>query len=182
VQLLHDDVTERARNGSYLAHGDSLHVDCVIALAFGFRKVGDSIEPGISNQDMADFIAKQYSQLPKILQFEVADAMPKGTQSIYRIEKHRQSNAYLDTHEVATQAKQFMDKKGWTKAVIVAQSRHTPRVDAVCRKLGIDTVVPEGLGSIRFDPESVQEWTRNESAWVTHEEQAIASYAQQGFI
>lgn len=173
---------QRAKSGDYVVHGNDLNLDCVIALSFGFRKVGDSIEPGISNQDLAGFIYERYSKLPKILQSEVADAMPSSTQDIYRIEKHRQPGVYLDSSEVVLQAKEIMDKKGWAKAVLIAHPNHMPRVDALCQKIGINTVAPSGLRSIRFEPKSEQEWTRNKVTCGLNEEQAIVSYRQRGLL
>lgn len=179
-----DTIKARSKIGGYKVHGTNGDVDCVIGFSFGFRKRASHVEPGQSNQDMARLINKLYARLPKIVQFEIADALPKEAYrtGIYRIEKHRESEEYLDTREVAAQAKAIMDSHGWKRAVVVAHPYHMPRVDAVCQKLGIGVVVPDDLGSIRFDPESEQEWTRDPSSCAENEAKAIDEYAKKGWI
>jgi hypothetical protein len=175
-------IIQQAKSGNYTAHDNDLQPDCVIALAFGFQKIGGLIQPGLSNKDLAAFIYQRYRQLPMILQFEIADAMPPVRVDIYRIDKHRRPNTYLDTREVVEQAKKIMDENDWTRAVIVGHPNHMPRIDAVCQKLGISTIVPVGLSSIRFDLESEQEWTRSAALMAIHEEKAINSYDKLGML
>lgn len=176
------ELKSRAISGNYLQHGSISGSDCVVAFAFGYRKVGNAIVPGLSNQQMANYLNERYFRLPKIAQFEVADALSNTSQSVYRIEQHRQPGLYLETREVAEQAKQIMDLHGWKKAVIVAHPYHMPRADAVCQKLGIQTVAPSGLGVIGFDPDAAQEWTRDAASYSAHEVIAIDQHAGLGWI
>jgi len=172
----------RASTGDYLQHGSASGTDCVIAFAFGYRQVGGHIEPGSSNQQIAGHIIEAYFRLPKIVQHEIADALPPTARAVYRIEQHRQPGEYLDTREVAVQAKDIMDRHGWKKAIIIAHPYHLPLADATCQKLGIATVAPSGLSAIGFDPDSAQDWTRDPAAWTTHEAEAIDRDAAKGWI
>jgi hypothetical protein len=179
-----DELKKRAISGNYLVHGTPDNADCVVAMSFGFRTIDGSIEPGLSNQDIANVIHKHYLALPKITQFEVADGLAADDERIgvFRIEKHTLRGEYLDTREVAVQAKVIMDSHGWKQAIIFAHPYHMPRVDLVCQKLGIDTVVPDNLNSIRFDSRSDQEWTRDAVAWAEYETRAIDYYANKDWI
>lgn len=176
------DMKDRSLSGNYLTHGSALGSDCVVAFAFGRRKIGNAVQPGLSNQQMSSYLNRRYLNLPKIVQFEIAAALQATAVRIYRIEQHRQPGAYLDTREVAEQAKQIMDRHGWKKAIIIAHPYHMPRADAVCRKLGMDTVAPAGLRAIGFDPDSEQEWTRNAASCSENEAQAIDQCVREGWI
>lgn len=164
-----ETLTNQAITGKYVPHGEISDGDCVIGFSFGYRLVNGRIQAGLSNEDLADFIVKLKMKIPLILQFEIADALIKLNLTVLRISKHRQEGAYLDTGEVAKQAFGIMKKNKWKKAVLVAHPFHMPRVDAVCKKLGIVTIVPKGLEVIRFDSNSAQEWTVSEEAWSKHE-------------
>lgn len=179
-----DDIKARSKSGKYQSHGEISEADCIIGFSFGFRKNGDNIEPGLSNQDMAEIINNVYSALPKVLQFEIADAVQatEKQDDIYRIKLHSTPGLYLDTHEVAVQAKAIMEEHGWNKALLVAHPNHVPRVDAICTKLGIDTIVPDTLSAVRFDPESQQDWTRSLENWSNCEPKTIDDYVGRGWI
>ena len=154
--------------------------DCIIGFAFGYRKEGEQILPGLSNEDLAR-IAEQYlSDIPLILQFEIADIY-QGKGKVFRIEEHRSEGQYLDTREVAEQALAIMENHGWQSALLLAHPDHLPRVKTVCEKLGIKTVIPTNL-EVRFDPESEQEWTRSKEAWGKREKQVVEYYKKQGWI
>ncbi len=180
--MLVNEIKKRSKTGDYKVHGNVQDADCVVALSFGFRKDGDKVLPGLSNQDLASFIMVNYGYLPKLLQFEVAACLPAKAARVYRIEEHRKRGAYLDSREVASQAKEIMKQHGWTKALIIAHPYHMPRADAVCQKVGIRTIVPAGLEAIRFDPHSEQQWTRGPEDWPNREAKAIVYYAVKGWI
>lgn len=173
---------KRATNGNYKVHGDPKHAECLIGFSFGYRELDGKTLPGLSNIDLAEFIANNYSYLPKILQFEIADALIRYTGFMHRIEKHREPGTYLNTLEVARQAKEVMDKHQWQVALLVAHPYHMPRVDAVCQKLGIKSIVPPGLECIRFDSESEQDWTRDQVSWAQKELKSITGYASKGWL
>jgi len=176
------DLIERATNGNYEVHGEPKYAECLIGFSFGYKKLGDKILPGLSNTDLAEFISNNYSSLPKILQFEIADALTDCTGFMHRIEKHRETGTYLNTLEVAIQAKEIMDKHQWGTALLIAHPYHMPRVDAVCQKLGIKTIVPPGLESVKFDTESEQEWTRDQAGWTQKEPKSITWYADKDWL
>jgi len=176
-----EDLIERERTGAYEVHGDSNDAQCVIAFSFGYGNDAGKNVPGVSNLDMAEFIKDNYPNLPKIMQFEIADALEQ-TGEVLRIEKHREAGIYLNSLEVARQAKEIMDKKKWESAIIIAHPNHVPRVDAICKKIGIKTITPKGLNSIRFDPESEQEWTRSKELWIEKEIKSINWHAENGWI
>ncbi len=182
MQLALQDMISRASSGDYMQHGSIDDLDCVVAFSFGYRQVGGAIRPGPSNQQIADYLTERYFRLPRIVQFEIADAMPSTAHEVYRIERHRRPGAYLHTREVAEQAKKIMDRHGWKKAVVIAHPNHMPRADAVCRKLGMETLAPGGLGAIEFDPGSAQPWTQNPANWLEHETKAIDRDAEKGWI
>jgi hypothetical protein len=176
------ELTNQAITGNYETHGKISDGNCVIGFSFGFQQEGELIHPGLSNQDIAKFITDTFSNKPLILQFEIMDALKANGQNIFRISKHREAEKYLDTSEVAKQAQIIMANNLWDKAIIVAHPFHMPRVYAVCKKVGLDTIVPSGLESIRFDPNSAQEWTRNKDAWANRESEAIKLSLEMGLI
>ena len=174
-------LAEEALTGDFSVHGDAAKADCVIGFSFGYRGPPGKVTPGLSNEDLADVASRHFAKLPKILQVEIADAYVAtgGADSgdIFRITKHREEGKYLDTREVAVQAKDYMDKEGWQTAVVLAHPNHMPRADAVCRALGIETIVTADVkGAVEFDPQSTQKWTRNLTAWREYEPEAIELY------
>lgn len=196
---------EQAWTGHYDLHGDVKDADCLIGFSFGYRgklavvqglktqteknrvKTEKGVQPGLSNQDLANVIAKHFSDLPKILQFEIADAYEsmggKGSDDVIRIRKHRTKGLYLNSNEVAEQAKLLMKKHGWEHALIVAHPNHMPRVEAICENLGIKTIVTgDERGAVEFDPLSSQKWTRNIDKWRGYEPLAMMYFRLKGWL
>lgn len=179
------EVIEEAWTGNYKTHGSLADADCVIGLSFGYRGKGKNIQPGLSNEDLAAFAAKNFTDLPKILQFEIADAYESngGMGKVLRVSKHRVAGKYLDTREVVAQAKEIMRQRGWKTAVLLAHPYHMPRVQRVCNALKVRWVAVEGLqGSIEFDLKSTQKWTRDLDHWRGYEPQALAYYQAKGWL
>ncbi len=159
---------DQALSGNYKIHGDLAAVDCVIGASFGYIQQGDAILPGLSNQDLAAFVAELFNGIPKILQFEIADAYEShrpNKDQLHRIEKARTAGQRLDTPELIIQSHKLMNQHGWKVAAIVAHPNHLPWVDYLCEQMNITTVTPAGLANIRFDPDSEQYWTRSLEAW-----------------
>lgn len=172
--------------GRYQVKGSLSEADCVIGFSFGYRGTRPNIAPGLSNQDLAELAIQQLSELPKILQFEIADAyaQAKGPDRvpIRRITKHQQSWRYLDTREVALQAKQLMKRYGYSQAVLLAHPYHLPRIQLVCDQLGINWVtLPDMRGAVEFDPQSSQKWTRSLDLWRGYEPLALIYYRMKGW-
>lgn len=172
----------QARSGAYTVHGDVGGADCAIGFAFGAIQEQGVVCPGFTNEALARFAVERLGRLPLILQWEIADALPPSAAAAHRIAQHRQAGRYLDTREVAEQGAAIMQANGWGRAVLLAHGHHLPRVDAVCRKLGIETVAPAGLESIPFCPQSVQPWTRGARAWFRREVPAIGLYWWKGWL
>lgn len=176
---------EYAWTGDYPLKGRLEDADCVLGLSFGYRGKGKHIEPGLSNQDLAAVAYSQYDKLPKILQFEIADAYADmgGKGTVLPIRKHRKKGKYLDTREVVAQAKELMRQRGWKTAILLAHPHHMSRVQLVCDRLKLDWVAVEGLkGAVEFDPKSTQKWTRSLDQWRGYEPQALAYYQAKGWI
>jgi len=178
---------EEALSGDFKVHGDLAKADCVIGFSFGYRREHSQVFPGLSNEDLANVALKYYNEIPKILQFEIADAYGAAgghkEQIAKRITKHRQAGSYLDTHEVAAQAKLYMAQRKWRQALLLAHPHHLPRVDAVCRMLGMQTIVTEHTrGAVEFDLKSAQKWTRSLKAWCEYEPEAIELYRLRGWL
>lgn len=157
--------------------------DVVIAQSFGLR-AGNVKNPkglpGFSNEVMAKIIKQDFKDLPKILQWEVADAL--GDRKVKRIEQHREKGEYLDTYEVISQTKEFMLRSGMKRAVLIAHPFHAWRVKKVCEKMGIRVVVPYDIIIVPFDPLSVQWQTRNLKSWIFYEMIARLIYWHRGWI
>jgi uncharacterized SAM-binding protein YcdF (DUF218 family) len=180
-------LVEEALTGDFTVHGEAAKADCVIGFSFGYRGKPEHPEPGLSNEDLATVALRHYAKLPKIFQVEIATAYETAggvdSDAVFRIAKHHIEGEYLDTREVAVQAKEQMDKRGWRTALILAHPNHMPRADAVCRALGIETVVPaEVKGAVEFDPQSTQKWTRDLTSWREYEPEAIELYRLKGWL
>ena len=175
---------KQARSGQYTPRGAAADAQCVIGFSFGGIAEGLTVRPGPSNEDLARFGLEHFPELPRIYQAEIADAhlalAPAGM--LFRIDHHRQPGAYLDTREVARQAREVVQTHGWRTAAVLAHAHHVPRAAAVCARLGIAIVVPPGLGAIRFCPESHQEWTRDVRGWSRRELRAIVYYRCRGWV
>ncbi len=160
---------EHAKNNSYVPHGNIENLDCVIGFSFGYREDKGSIIPGKTNEQLARFIENTFLRTPLILQFEINDALQHRVADLV-ISKSRQKGEYLNSREIALQAFEFMNEKGWKSAAIVTHPAMVARNDAICHKIGIETLLPIGLDVIEYDMESVQPWTCNKDAWWEREE------------
>ncbi len=169
--LLREAVT-----GRYQRHGSVEHADCVIGFSFGYRVERGRSVPGASNLALARVVAERHLRLPLILQWEIAAALPTMPRQLWRIERHVKPKQYLDSREVARQASEIMRQEGYATALIVAHPHHVGRADAVCQRLGLRTVVSEGLDGVGFDPESDQPWIRSQPVWSVRETMALAYY------
>lgn len=182
--MTHSEITELwhyARTNTYLPHGDIENVDCVIGFSFGCLNEDGRILPGKSNEQLARYIDRNFPNTPLILQVEIADALPSRTPAL-TIREARITGHYLSSKELAEQAALFMKKHGWRTAAIVTHPAMEARNDAICRKLGINTVLPPNLEHIQYEPASAQPWTKDKESWWEREEQIIVSYAEKGWI
>ena len=174
----------QARSGQYTVQGDERAADCVLGFAFGRLGRAPSVQPGVSNEQLAHSARRHFPDLPAILQQEIADAhrpLAPG-HPVLSIDRHRQAGRYLDTREMADQARSLMEKNGWRAAVLLAHGHHVPRAVRVCARLGIQTVVPEGLAAIPFCPDSSQPWTRSAASWYRRECLVLLHHAWKGWL
>lgn len=188
----------RAWTGHYVTTSEAVLPDCVIGFSFGYRADHRKVTPGLSNQDLANVALKHYANVPKILQFEIADAYAASggdMAKVERISKFRaagnKTNAqemaavmtHLDTREVGVQAQAIMEHRGWKTAVLLAHPFHMPRVQAVCTKLGIAWVATaDERGAVEFDPLSDQKWNRDIDHWRGYEPLALMYYRLKGWL
>lgn len=175
------DAWRRSWSGDYRVHGDVRAAHCVIGFSFGAVRKDGEVVPGPSNEVLADIIVKEFGSLPLLLQSEIADSLPPSLAVLRRIGEHRRG-PYLDSRAVARQALEVMREKGWTTAVVLAHRHHVPRAEAVCRRLGIDTVVPEGLARVPFCTKSLQWWTRGPVRWRLREVPAVFWHWCRGWL
>lgn len=160
--------------------------ECVIALAFGYRRRQGRLTPGDANETLAAVVHRDYAELPKILQLEVAIAFEAlDREPVLKIQRHR-SDAYLDTHEVLVQAASLCRKSGWETVAMVAHPLHLPRAVRCAEQLGLKTDVDQiarmNSEALHYDTQSEQSWTRSEFGTRVHETLATALYRLLGYI
>ena len=175
------DLKHQAQNNTYTTHGDISEADCVLGFSFGYVDDNGKILPGKSNEQLAQYIDDTFPNKPLILQFEIADAIQKQEPALV-IRESRTKGEYLNSIEIAEQALIFMIKNGWKKAAIVTHPAMEARNDAICKELGMITILPPGLDSIEYDVNSVQSWTRDKESWWKREEQVIDKCYEEGWI
>ena len=185
----------QAWTGKYQLRGADQEADCVIGFSYGYRSKSRAISPGLSNDDLAYIAATRYQKLPKILQFEIANAYakrkPRDAKNVIRIEDSHTAkegegvfaHASLDTREVVMRARNVMREHDWQTALLLAHPYHMPRVQAVCGHFGVDWVADgDEQGAIEFDPRSAQRWTRNRADWRLYEPLALYYYHLKGWL
>ncbi len=148
---------------------------CVIGLAFGYREdnAGNRL-PGEANARIAQYVASRYNSYPLLMQQEIADALSElGIQCDLSIcGKHAR---YLDSRQVLLQSRSYMRQHGFSKAIVVAQAHHIPRIRLLCKKLGIAVSIPDDLPAA-WDKESGQLWTRSYVTWIVREPLVLAHH------
>ncbi|MBI2175489.1 MAG: YdcF family protein [Parcubacteria group bacterium] len=149
----------------------------IIALSFG---VGDRCQ---SNQALADTALSlfEHFSLPLLLQGEVADSLPSGTNIALVVRKHRIPGVYLDTREVLEQVAKFAESRGWSRVIIVAHPDHVWRARLAAERLGFEVFVADTQG-VPYDRNSLQPWTRSKRRFVPREILARVFYLLRGWI
>lgn len=158
--------------GEYNPRRDLEDADCVIGQSFGASDDG----PGKVNIALARYIVDNLDpDLPKILQIEIAEAMPDINEVDFIIEGEPSSaiGSELDSWQVLNATSEYMKEEGLNNPILVAQAYHVGRVSMQAATMGMDVIVPEGLPR-QFDPDSNQFWTRSRSAWVARELPGLA--------
>ena len=176
-----EELKKLDKENDYRAHGDVRDADFILAFSFGCRIKNGKIAPGISNEQLADFIEKELPDIPVIAQFEIAETF-KARQPALAIREHREKGKYLGSDEVLNQALDYIRDKGWKKAIIVTHPAMEARNDYACTAFGLSTIAPPGLEKIAYDPQSEQEWTRNPESWWKREESVLDYAFKQGWL
>jgi len=152
--------------------------DVVLGQSFGLRKTS----PGDSNKALAKIakrLHKKY-ELPLILQWEIADCLPKLSKAGI-IREHRVKGKYLDTYEALSQAKAICDRYGWKKAVILAHPHHYWRCVMIAKKLGFITVAIDTY-RVPYDMLSIQKWTKTSLRFIPYDFAARINHLFRGLI
>lgn len=156
--------------------------ECVIGLSFGHRLSSDNkMQPGTSNQDLAAFIVRRYPDKPLLLQHEIAESLQSMSSLRPALSVGPKENHYLDSRDVLIEAKEYMNRMGLASALLVAQSHHAPRVRLIAEKLGVTTIVPDGLPDT-WDSLSAQWWTRSKLLWNVREPATFVHHKLAGWI
>jgi hypothetical protein len=157
-----------AATGRYTEIGNLYEADCIIGQSYGVGENG----PGYVNELLAKFIVDNTTEIPMLLQNEIAEALPESSRKPALIIEgipSTFSGGEVDSWEVLKYSHVFMKKNGLSRPLIVAQAFHVGRVTLQAKKQGMaGLIVPAGLPR-EFDPNSVQPWTRSQEKWAKRE-------------
>ncbi len=152
-------------------------VDSLVVYAFGNRVAADgTLSPGPVNEELAqvveDFVAEH--PVPVFAQWEVADLLAEsGVGDITSIDPDTGSDGevvYLSTAGVAEKAVTLAEQQGVElgQVGVIAFQDHAVRCTLVSQAAGMDgAAVPEGVDlPSAYDPQSGQEWTRDQLTYL----------------
>lgn len=175
----------RAVGGRYRVAENTDTMQCVVALAFGYRLTGTGVrEPGPCNEYLAALALATSNGRPIISQAEIDQAICSLRPSMgadHVIGSSRNPERYLDTHECAVHLQSMMGDNGWKTAVLIAHPHHLPRAQTVFASRGIETASPPCVRAI-WDRKSSQPWTRGPLRWAIRELFAIWLYERRGWL
>ena len=137
--------------------------DSVIGHSFG-----TSIDKSSVNAQLASQMLLQSDGRPMIADRALVNALPNGEQLMAHIVEGDVTNIKaqgIGTWGTLVEAHQYMQAKNLHHPIMIAQAYHISRVVRQAAKLGIDSIVPEGLPK-DFDKESDQIWTRSAALWI----------------
>jgi uncharacterized SAM-binding protein YcdF (DUF218 family) len=124
-------LTIRAVAGRYRVGENIDTVQCVVALAFGYRLARAGVrEPGPCNEYLAALALATSNGRPIIAQAEIDQAIRSLRLNIgadHVIESTLDSGRYLDTRECAVRVHSIMSDLGWKTAILIAHPHHLPR-------------------------------------------------------
>lgn len=155
---------------SYEAIGNPAEADCIFGHSFGTSTDSDSV-----NRQLADYMLEYADGRPLIADRNLVDAMPNGDKKVAYVIEGQVTTIVADERKVVVeglgtygawrQGLEYMQGKGLSRPLVVAQAWHVDRAVKQGYKLGIQSIVPEGLPT-DFDPQSEQIWTRSALLWV----------------
>jgi hypothetical protein len=137
--------------------------DCLIGHSFG-----TSIDENSVNHQLANTMRRYADGRPLIADRTLVDAFPDGDQQMAHIVEGPVTNLMaqgVGTWGTLVEAQQYMQENGLSQPLMIAQAYHIQRVVRQAAKLGIASIVPEGLPT-DFDKDSSQIWTRSPYLWI----------------
>ncbi|HSX32514.1 MAG TPA: hypothetical protein VLF43_04570 [Candidatus Saccharimonadales bacterium] len=148
---------------TYEAQGNSAEADCLIGHSYG-----TSIHTGSVNHQLASVMQQHAHRRPLIADRTLVDAVPNGEADMAYVVEGPVTNSKgqgVGTWGTLVEAQQYMEENGLSKAMMIAQAYHINRVVKQAAKLGMSSIVPEGLPT-DFDRNSEQIWTRSPYLWI----------------
>jgi hypothetical protein len=149
--------------GHYDAVGNPADADCVVGHSFGTMVGEDSV-----NRLLATTMLHYADGRPMMADRMLADAFPENSEPLAKVVEGPISDIKgggLGTWGALLIIKDFLDKKGLERPLMVAHRRHIGRVVRQAAKLDITSIVPDDLPD-QFDRKSKQLWTKSALLWV----------------
>ena len=147
----------------YEAQGLIETADCVIGHSFGSSIDGNSV-----NRQLAEQMVSFADGKPMIADRTIVDALPVGDELMSHVVEGQRTNIKAEgvgTWGTLVSAKEYMEEHELHSPLMIAQAYHVTRVVRQAEKLGITSIVPEGLPT-DFDKQSEQIWTRSAILWI----------------
>lgn len=152
--------------GHYESTGNPADAELLIGHSFGTLTGEGSV-----NRALATFILEHADGRPIVADRTLVDAFPGRDADVAHVVEGPISNATgqgVGSGGTLLAAQAFMEEHGLSKALMVAHACHVGRVVMQAKKLGIDSIVPDGLPA-HFDRNSEQLWTCSLGLWVPRE-------------
>lgn len=143
--------------GFYETTGNPKEADCIMGHSFGTDTSEESV-----NRQLVDAMKQYANGRPIIADRMLIQADPEGEEVYAHIIDGQitKMDGQSGTGRALASAKIYMDERGLTRPLMLAQRYHIDRVVRQAAKLGIRSVVPPGLPG-QFDRRSKQVWTKN---------------------
>lgn len=147
----------------YEALGIPAEADCLVGHSFG-----TSTSEGSVNHLLAGTMLDHADGRPLIADRTLVNAIPNGDSQMAHIVEGPVTNIKAEgvgTWGTLVEAQEYMEENNLVNPMMIAQAYHIRRVVKQAAKLGMTSIVPEGLPS-NFDKDSDQIWTRSSYLWV----------------
>ncbi|GAC1469614.1 MAG: hypothetical protein NVSMB70_14720 [Chamaesiphon sp.] len=147
----------------YRSQGVIGEADCVIGHSFGTSTDTDSV-----NNQLAHQILNFDNKLPMIADRTLVNVMPVNENRLAHIVEGEVTNIKaqgVGTWGTLIEAQQYMAENALKSPIMIAQAFHIRRIVMQAAKLGMTSIVPDGLPT-GFDKNSEQIWTRSPYLWI----------------
>ncbi len=137
--------------------------DCVVGHSFG-----TSIDESSVNAQLATQMQTYAEGRPMIADRTLVNALPGVENFMAHIVEGAVTNIRaqgVGTWGILVEAHQYMEEHDLHCPIMIAQAYHIRRAVKQAAKLGIHSIVPEGLPE-EFDVTSDQKWTRSAALWI----------------